>query len=350
MPVDFTNILGPPCQTVIDAVKNDPDLADKYRLREERVQRALRLVGPRPYEVDFPLPGPGSREIQGVLTTAKIAGCIVSIYKKPPGSHPSTRLWSYHEAVNRYIIKIAVIECFDNPPFIYKTAIQDFTFRAKLPNKIITKTTNDFYYKVKCEDNNHSVSINKKIQNNKIDFKLFECPINNDEWYTILSNDTTTDKPATFELKATVNYTIFYPTGGWSIDFDDSTLEIKITNSIDDTNDYSAPTSLRKESFVNFRARSGYVGVVDIPARINDLYKKWIRFNKYTDEKRLKELLYGEKIKTDTKTINCHDDCDRSLQICILKKSTITNFIKTDPYLIYRDNQLNIKPNSCKLI
>lgn len=337
MSLSFNNIVGSPCQTVIDAVKNDPELAEKEIRRQQRIQQALNALGPPPSERDFPRPGSGSREVIGEPTGVQYVGpCPVTIYQKSANAALGSRLWSFHQASNRYDIEVATIRCIENPEF-YKTATQTFTFSAKLSNKNITKTENTFHYQVKCEDTAHSPSINAAITNDKINLKYFDCPINNnDGWYNILSDDIIQNNNATFDLTATVSYKIYYPNGDWYINAIDSKLTITIKNS---TKDDFPPKSINTQSFKDL---IGSDSINTISTIVSNLYKKWLTFNSHKDEK-----LLSQNKATDHKQIDCADDCDRALQICVLKKSIIKNFIKTDPWVVTRPNQP--KPKDCKL-
>jgi len=317
--LSFSNIIGPPPQSVLDGATSDQDLiAKQEEVTQKRNNELAKLKAPLVSDY-FPRPV-GSSPPLVPATVGKDCPEIISLYTR---KYNTVRLHPYYTDVNNYLIKTARIRC--NFPDPFKEVIIKREATYKIFYKKVTKQSYKYYLSPTGQKGTSPIPIDPSFLfgPNRGKSKYFNCDeIINPEDYSAppegnFEQDTEeeTINFYIFNLTATTVYKI-YSDKSWIIDTNGSEIEINV----------SEPNSPIPAKFVG-GPKSGrpfkVYSIVNsiIPDKILKTYNNWKNqtFNYYGSNN---EAFVDKKTGglDPFLTMTCKDDCDRPIDISIFEQ------------------------------
>jgi hypothetical protein len=325
--LSFSNIIGPPPQSILDEASSDQILiAKQEEVTQQRNNEFAKLRAPLITDYRFP-PSPAA-PIPPLVPTTVSEDCpeIIGLYTR---KYNNVRLHPYYTDTNNYVIQRARIRCSLPDPFNVVTIKREATY--KIFYKTITKQSYKYYLFPGNESLENERFLPIPITNpsflfgpNKGKSKYFNCDeIINPEDYGaegIFKQDTEEEiiNFYTFNLTATTVYKI-YSDKSWIIDTNTSEIVINISEPTNSTIKQALKQSFKDYSIVNNIFKTSI-----IPDKILKTYNNWKNktFNYYGSNN---EVFIDKKTDSldNVMTPTCTDDCGRQIDIKIFEQKNI---------------------------
>jgi hypothetical protein len=352
--LSFSNIIGPPPQSVLDEASSDQTLiAEQEEVTQKRNNELAKLRAPLITDYRFP-PSPAA-PIPPLVATTVGKNCpeIIGLYTS---KYPNVRLHPYYTDANKYLIQRARIRCSFPDPFQEVIIKREATYRIFY--KTITKQSYKYYLLPAIRDdeleNRPLLSLEELSKRrilpipidpsflfgpNKGKSKYFNCfDVESAPGREGVQEDTEDEiiNFYTFNLTATTVYRI-YSDKSWIIDTNTSEIVINIS---EPTN--STIKQVLKQSFKDYSIVNNIFKTSIIPDKILKTYNNWKNqtFNYYGSNN---EVFVNKKTGSPFWIISdtCFDDCGRSINISIYKEKNT----ETKNSLIRCNNN---PPGDCK--
>jgi hypothetical protein len=338
--LSFSNIIGPPPQSVLDEVSSDQILiAKQEEVTQKRNNELAKLTAPLPSDYNPPLSPAAPIPPLFARTVDKNCPEIIGLYTR----NPNVRLHPYYTDTNKYLIRRARIRCSFPDPFTEVIIKREATYRIFY--KTITKQSYKYYLFPGNEslENERILPIpinpNFLFGPNKGKSKYFNCDeIIEPEDYGAppegnFEQDTEDEiiNFYTFNLTATTIYKV-YSDKSWIIDTNTSEIVINIS----DPNN-SVLKEVLKKSFKDYSIKTSI-----IPDKILETYKNWR--NKIFNYYGFNNEVFVNKTTDNLNIVmapTCRDDCGGTIDIKIFEQKNT----ETKNSLIRCNNN---PPGDCK--